>query len=284
MQKKPAVNPELEAAYNVRLLRDDYEDLAADWIERSQQTRKNASVRLNCAYGSKDSNKLDIFYCGEPEAPLYVFIHGGYWQRGDKSIYSLISEPFLENGIDVAIVGYPLCPTVSMTELVDDVHQAVIWLYRNASELAISRYRINLSGHSAGGHLTAMLLARTQFQMQNKFPHNLIKSAIPFSGIYDLSPLQQTTISHALRLSEDEVVNLSPDQLDPSGRAPVLAIVGGTETDAFHQQTDVFLQRWKQQGIVVDKHVEPEADHFDLVNRLADSNSEMFIKIKHWLR
>jgi arylformamidase len=157
-------------------------------------------------------------------------------------------------------------------------------LYRNAPELGISRYRINVSGHSAGGHLTAMLLARTQFQAQNKFPDNLIKSGIPFSGLYDLAPLLQTTISHALHLSEEEVVNLSPDQLEPSGRAPVLAIVGGAETDAFHQQTDDFLLHWGQRGIVVDKYVEPEADHFDLINRLADSDSEMFIGIKHWLR
>ena len=241
MNRQIPIDPVLEKGYDVRMLRDDFAEISNAWIERSSLTRKNANVSLDCSYDIGPANKIDIFRSGEIDAPLYVFIHGGYWQRGDKSVYSFVSESFLNNGIDVALIGYQLCPDASMTSITDQMRKALMWLWNNAEAMKISRDRINVSGHSAGGHLTAMMLA-TDWQRYNaELPANLIKTGIPISGLYQLEPLQHTTISDALKMNSEELEYLSPHFLKPSSKAPVLVTIGGAETKQFHFQSDEFI-------------------------------------------
>ena len=104
----------LEAGYNVRLLVEDFDGLINTWSARSEKFRSTVDSSLNCQYDEGEKNKLDLFRCGKPNAPLYVFVHGGYWQRGDKSVYSFIAESFVKSGIDVALIGYQ---SVSYTHL-----------------------------------------------------------------------------------------------------------------------------------------------------------------------
>ena len=152
------IDPILEKGYNVRLLADDFEGLINAWTARSEKFRSTANSSLNCQYDEGEKNKLDLFRSGKPNAPLYVFVHGGYWQGGDKDFYSFIADPFVKSGIDVAIIGYQLCPESSMTGIVNQIRTALIWLWKNSRDYAISKDRINISGHSAGGHITGMIL------------------------------------------------------------------------------------------------------------------------------
>jgi len=254
------------------------------WFASSAELREHADASLDCAYGSGERERIDIFRCGASAAPLYVYLHGGYWQRGDKSLYSFIAAPFLDAGVDVAIVGYPLCPQITMTELVNSIRQAIAWLYNNAGQLAINRERINLSGHSAGGHLTAMAVCCDFPKFDKKLPRDLIKTAIPFSGLYQLAPLLQTSISDALHLTNKEVSRLSPVSLQPEVQIPLLTIVGGAETGEFFRQTDLLIERWSDRLVQIGRHVEPDVDHIDLIDRLASSDSQMFQRIIDWLR
>ena len=137
MERTIPIDPILEKGYNVRLLVDDFDGLINTWFQRSEQFRSKIDNSLNCKYDEGEKNKLDIFRCGKPNAPLYVFVHGGYWQRGDKSVYSFVAESFVKSGIDVALIGYQLCPESSMTGIVNQIRTALIWLWRNAHNLSL---------------------------------------------------------------------------------------------------------------------------------------------------
>ena len=278
------LDPALEAAYNVRARRTDFEQIMAKWARQSERFRAGAAAYLECQYDVGPKDRLDLFLCGRTAAPLLIFIHGGYWQRGDKSVFSFVAEPFLDAGVDVAILGYPLCPSVTISGITQQIGKAIAWLWRSACETGISADRFNLCGHSAGGHLTAMMMTIRWQIYADELPGNLLKSAIPVSGLFQLDPLRQTTIADALALDATEAMRMSPHCRVPATSAPVLVSLGGHETSEFHWQADRFIDQWGSHGINVDKHVEPAADHFDMIDCLADRQSAVFNKIRAWLR
>ena len=278
------IDLDLERGYNIRQLYADFDSMIAALAERSAQVRKNADVSLDLSYDSGERDRLDLFRCGQKDAPLFVFIHGGYWQRGDKSIYSYLTAPFLDNGVDVAMIGYELCPATDMDTMVSKMRKALTWLWHNAASHGANGQRINLSGHSAGGHLTAMMLATKFDQAGKDLPADLIKTGNPISGLYQLDPLRKTTIGKALRLDDEASKRNSPYFLKPATDAPVLVTLGDGETSEFHWQTDTFVERWRSHDEKIVHFAEPEVDHFGVVNRLADSGSEIFRKTLAWLR
>ena len=284
MNRDFPVDPELEKGYNVRLLRDDFQQLFEGWTARSSVFRTKADTQLDCAYDNGPRDRLDLFSCGERGAPLFVFIHGGYWQRGDKSVYSFVAEPFVEQGVDVALIGYQLCPDTDMSSMVAQIQKAIMWLWRNAAQCGITADRINICGHSAGGHLTAMMLTTPWRQFGDDFPHNLVKTGIPMSGLYQLEPIRHTTIADALHMDASVALGNSPYFLKPSTDASILVTVGGGESAQLRWQTDQFIKQWSHYQAPIESHVEAEVDHFDLVNRLAGGDSEIFNKVRAWLR
>jgi arylformamidase len=279
-----AIDPRLEANYNIVAARGSLDGVMQRWSAASATLRGNADASLDCRYGDAEGERVDVFRCGERNAPLYVYLHGGYWQRGDKAIYSFIAAPFLNAGIDVAIVGYPLCPQVSMTALADSVRNSIAWLYQNANSLGVNRNRINLSGHSAGGQLTALAVCTDWTVVADGLPNNLLKTAIPFSGLYELEPLLQTSISDALHLTADEIDKLSPVKLQPAMALPMLVILGGAETAEFFRQADALTTAWARHLPLIERHVEADVDHIDLIDRLSNPDSEIFQRILNWLQ
>lgn len=284
MARAYPIDPRLEDNYNNMARRPNAPELLRQWSKRSEHYRRNADATLDCAYGNGERDKIDLFRCGEKDAPLLVYIHGGYWQRGDKSIYSFVATAFNNSGVDVAIIGYPLCPQAALSEIVNSTRDALAWLYLNAPSVGICADRINLCGHSAGGHLTAMALTTTWPDRDDSLPPDLVKSGTPLSGLYQLEPLLHTTISDALHLSAEEVRQLSPCYLKPTTDAPVLVIVGGAETPEFFRQSDELVEHWSETGQHMEKFVETGVDHFDLVDRLASADSEIFRRVSGWLR
>ena len=283
MERTIPIDPILEKGYNVRLLVDDFDGLIEKWSKWSEDFRANADSSLNCQYGDGEKDKLDIFRCGKPNAPLFIFIHGGYWQRGDKSIYSFVANSFVNSGIDVALIGYQLCPGATMTNIVDKIREAIVWIWDNADEYSISKNRINVSGHSAGGHITGMILATDWKEVSKNLPDNLVKTGIPISGLYQLNPIRETTIADALGLDDAESLALSPHFFEPQTQAPILVTLGGGETPEFHWQTDNFVNKWKGFKASIDYFAEPDVDHFGVVERLANLESQIFTKVKSFL-
>ena len=278
------IDEKLEKNYVIGKLRHDLAELMQSWAERSASYRNAADAVLDQPYGDDPREKIDIFHCGAEDAPLLIYVHGGYWQRGDKSIYSFIAKSFVEQAVDVAIVGYPLCPQVSLTGLVDTVRKAIVFLFNNAGSLKIDRDRFNICGNSAGGHLVAMMMATHWFEIDSSLPNDLIKFGAPISGLYDLEPLRYTTLNDAVRLDAEEAKNNSPLLLKPVSNAPILAAVGEAETGVFFTQMDGLIQSWQSKECVIEQHVEDNADHFDVIECLGDSASELFQNILKRIR
>lgn len=274
----------LEREYNVRKNRPDFEQIGKDWAARSAAFREKTGGKLELAYGPAPRERIDVFSAGKQGAPLLVYIHGGYWQRGDKSVYSFVAAPFVANGVDVALVNYNLCPNGSIPVITAQVRTAIIWLWRNAATLGLAQERFNLGGHSAGGHLTAMGLATDWPSIGSDLPRDLLKTGIPMSGLYDLEPLRPTEINDAVGLDAATARDYSPLFKQPATDAPVLATLGDGETREFHRQTDWFVETWKGHGLRVERFAEPAVDHFDYVNRLADAKSALFGKVRGWLK
>lgn len=276
------IDQELERGYNVRAARDDYDQVIEDWLERSEEFRAGGGGVLDVAYGTAERQRLDIFTAGSG-TPVLVYLHGGYWQRGDKSAYSFVAAPFVARGVSFVVMGYTLCPQATVPGIAEEVRSGFAWLYRNGGRHGLSPERLNVTGHSAGGHLTAMMLATDWSDRDSDLPADLVKTGIPISGLYDLEPLRHTSINHAARIDADAARHCSPLFLEPRPGTPVLAVVGGRETDAFHRQTEALVQRWSDAGARTERYVEPGVDHFDVVERLADPGSTLFRKTLEWL-
>lgn len=272
---------QLEQQYNLRARRPDYDTMVVpDWMERSQRYRENSTnAKIDLAYGPGERDKLDFFPGKNGNGDLLVYLHGGYWQRGDKSAYSFLADPFVRNGVSVAIVNYNLCPTVRITEITPQIRRALIWLWRNAGELDFSTSSLNVIGHSAGGHLTSRMMSTDWPKESTDLPVNMIKTGIPVSALIELEPLIPTSINDGLRMDIDEALRESPMNHPPATNAPQLVVVGGNETEEFHRQSDDYCEQIRTSERKVERYSVPNADHFDELNELADENSIFFRKV-----
>src|SRR5258707_9760974 len=168
----------LDAAYNNSAAVADSADWLARWRELSTAVKASPRARLDIPYGSRPRARFDYFPAGAARAPLFVFIHGGYWQRNDKDIFAFIAEGPRAHSIDVAVVGYTLAPDVRLTDIVGEIRQALSVLGERADEFGFDRDRLFVGGWSAGGHLTAIVSG-----------HPAFRGGLPISGIFDLEPI-----------------------------------------------------------------------------------------------
>ena len=278
------IDETLESQYVVSKLRSNLPDLLESWSQRSAGYRNSANALLDRAYGDNERQKFDLFHCGKSGAPVLVYIHGGYWQRGDKSMYSFIADAFVDSHVNVAVLGYPICPQVSLTELVDSVRKALVYLYSHAAELNINRDRFNICGSSAGGHLVAMMMATKWSEYSSGLADDLVKFGVPVSGLYDLQPLRFTSLNEAVNMDENEAAANSPQLLKPVSKTPMLITVGGAETPVFFTQMEGLVKGWQTQAGEITQHIEDNADHFDMIERIGDPRSELFQQIISRLR
>lgn len=270
---------ELEQQYNLRSGRPDYEvTVIPDWATRSEQARRQLSGHLDVRYGNGEKQLLDLFTAGDRAAPLLVYFHGGYWQRGDKSIYSFLALPFTERGVNVAVIGYDLCPSITITQISEEAREALAYLWRNAGDLGISRERITIMGHSAGGHITEMMMGTDWTAFGADLPGAMIQSGIPISPLSLLEPVRLTSLNDNVHMDAKEAADQSP-MLNhaPVTTAPQLLVVGGKETAEFHRQAHMYRDKFTTAKRKIDLYIVPDVDHFDELNILANPDSD-FLK------
>ncbi|MFT5112526.1 MAG: arylformamidase [Parasphingorhabdus sp.] len=269
----------LEAEYNLIARRgDDFPALAKSWMARSAVHREASGARVDLAYGDGDREKLDWFSGGNADGPMLVYIHGGYWQRGDKSLYSFVTESFIKHGVSVAVLNYDLTPSVRMGQISPQIRKAIAWLWHNSSDLGFSRDKLFVSGHSAGGHLTAMMMATDWTEVDSSLPIDLIRAGIPISGLFELEPLVHTTINDGPQMDIAESHAESPCFLPPVTNAPQLVVVGGGETAEFLRQSDDYVEQYQTSERPMERYNVPTADHFDELERLSEEDSVFFKK------
>lgn len=272
---------EFESQYNLRLGRPDYEEtVIPDWLRRSETARVKINCTLDVRYGDGEKQRYDAFTCGDAQAPVLVYFHGGYWQRGDKSIYSFLAEPFVAKGVNVVVVGYTLCPEVTLTDISEQARVAMSDIYRRADELQLNQDKISVMGHSAGGHITQMLMGTEWKTYADGLPADLVKAGIPVSPLSLLEPVRLTAgLNSGIRMDEAEAESQSPMiNHPPVTNAPQMVVVGGAETDEFHRQAQMYYDKFKTDDRPMDIYVVPNVDHFDELNVLADPESPFFKK------
>ncbi|MGI9511015.1 MAG: alpha/beta hydrolase [Geminicoccaceae bacterium] len=269
---------DLEKQYNLRAGRPDYEvTVIPDWTNRSEQARQHLTGKIDIRCGLGEKQRLDLYSCGDPKAPLLVYFHGGYWQRGDKSLYSFLAVPFTEHGANVAIIGYDLCPSVTITRISEEAREALAYLWRNAAELGINRERITVMGHSAGGHITEMMMGTDWPAFGSDLPKALIQSGIPVSPLSLLEPVRLTSLNDNVRMDAEEAATESPMlNHPPATDAPQLLVVGGKETAEFHRQAQMYRDAFRTGERTIGLYVVPGVDQFDELNILADPESVAF--------
>jgi len=265
----------MEREYNARAAIPDHPQIFARWAEQGAQVRRRRAGLIDMPYGDDDGERLDFFPTVHRTSPLLVFIHGGYWRSLDKSDFSWIAPPFLDAGVAVAFLNYGLAPRVAVEDMVRQQLKAMAWLHGRAEELGFDRQRIVVGGHSAGGHLTAMMMAAQWPDLDPALPADLVKGGLAISGLYDLEPLVPLPfINTDLRLDAAAARRLSPVHLPAATSAPLVTAVGALESGEFKRQTQLIRAAWPRNAradIEVDS-----ANHLTVCDVLGDPDSPLF--------
>ncbi|MEM6665772.1 MAG: alpha/beta hydrolase [Pseudomonadota bacterium] len=262
-----------EAEYNNRARVPEHPEIIAGW-ERdaaAYRTERTGHCELGLAFGATPRQTMDIFWPDNrtDDTPVAMFIHGGYWQALDGSLFSHMARGPNANGVAVAIPSYDLCPVVSMETIVIQMHHACAFLARHVGR------GFAVTGHSAGGHLAAAMMATHWPAVGDDLPAGLIRFAMPISGLFDLRPLLETSLNDALRMTDGSVDAISPITLKPPVPSTLVAIVGLDESDEFRRQSKEFGATWANAGVTA-RYVEvPGMNHFTVIAPLADPDHAM---------
>jgi arylformamidase len=264
-----------EREYNARAAIPEHPQIFARWAEQAAATRRLRACLLDLRYGDSAGETLDLFAARRDGAPLLVYIHGGYWRSLDKSDFSWIAPPFVNHGIAVALVNYGLAPATPLEEIVRQMLRALAWLYRNADRYDVDPQRIYVAGHSAGGHLTAMMMAALWPVFAPDLPSDLVKGGLAVSGLYDLEPLVHAPFVNVdLGLDAQRARRLSPAWLPPATPAPLITAVGALESGEFKRQNALIGRRWKD-NLLRDVPM-PGCNHLTICDELGDPGSPLF--------
>ena len=256
------IDPRLEAEYNNRGKVPEHPALIEGWVRDAAAFRaSHPKAELGVPYTPGERTRLDIFWPDADDPPMAMFIHGGYWAALDRSFVSHLARGFVGRGIALAVPSYDLCPTVPLAAIVAQMRGAAAFLVRRTGRPVFA------AGHSAGGHLAAMLLAARWAE------HGLAKGAVSgafaVSGLFDLRPLVPTSINGPLGLDAAQAADLSPALLPPPGR-PIAAHVGALEGGEYHDQSRSIAEAWGGQWATI-----PGANHFTAIAPLADPASAL---------
>jgi arylformamidase len=264
----------LEREYNARAAIPEHPQIFARWAEQGAATRRRRAGLIDVPYGDDAGERLDFFPTTANGAPLFIFIHGGYWRSLDKFDFSWIAPPFLDAGVAVALPNYGLAPRVTVEEIVRQQIRALAWLYARADDLGFDRRRMVVAGHSAGGHLTAMLMAVLWPRVDPALPADVVKAGLAISGLFDLEPLVPLPFINAdLGLDGSSAHKVSPVLLPPATAAPLVTVIGALESSEFKRQTVLIRRTWA--GNCAD-HIEiPGANHLTVCDGLGDPASPL---------
>ena len=274
----------LDRMYNNRALVAGSARHLALWASASRAAREALApdfARLDLRYGDGENETLDLFpaataaLAGAPRAPVLVLIHGGYWRGLDKSDHSFLAPAFLRSGACVVVPNYALCPgmpdrRVTVPQIVMQMVRALPWVWRHAAEFGGDPARITVVGHSAGGHLAAMLLLCRWPQVAPDLPCALVRNALSLSGLFDLAPLRRSPyLQTSLRLTPAQVKQASPALLPAPRHAPLWAVVGGDESEEYLRHHRLIREAWGAEAVPL-AVVLPGLHHFSVLEALAE--------------
>jgi arylformamidase len=268
------INTYYETGYNTRIGVENEDQIFVRWRENSQAARDSLTCHIGVAYGNANRETIDLLPADGNSNRWLVFIHGGYWRSGDTAMNYFIATPFVKAGINVALVEYDLTPNVSIGTIVEQVRRGIAWLHSNSTDYGNPCEEIIVTGHSAGGHLTAMMFA-TDWAQYN-MPARTIIGGVSISGLFDLDPISQTNINNDVRLTYGDIQAYSPARIEPTLSVPLVLTVGERESAEFHRQGEL-LRGAPGWGDVVTEYVDvKDCNHFNILDVFMDLNSEIW--------
>jgi arylformamidase len=274
---------ELDIQYNARATVEDATVYMRKYCELTESAKRIVPNLSGISYGREPEENLDIYCTPRPGAPVFVFIHGGYWRALSKDDSGFMAPAFTKAGATVVALNYALAPDVSLDTIVRQVRQAIVWIYRNIREYGGDPEKIHVCGSSAGGHLVGMLLQDGWHEAYGA-PLDVVKSAVPISGLFDLRPLVHTHINAWLKHDLDDATRNSPMLRLADVDCPVLVAFAERDTDEFRCQSALYAEKWREKGNRVSVMDVANTNHFDVLFELMESDSQLFGAIAGLMR
>lgn len=262
----------VEREYNNRALVKDHQRYFDRWTRDSEFVRSTLMGKLDLPYGPDARHRIDLFPAGPRALGTLVFIHGGYWRSLDKDMFSWIAAAWNAAGVSVALPRYRLCPAVRIEDIVEDAIAATNWLFANGAEHGMDMDRVVLSGHSAGGHLTAAVMAAPRDKLA--FDPARVVGAVPVSGVFDFEPLRLFAFNSDFRLDAVSIARLNLADQRPTIAAPMIVAAGADESSEFRRQSQLLADAWKEQ--VAALLLMPGLDHFSIVDAFAERGTPLY--------
>ena len=269
-----ASSDEIDAEYRPGLSVPNAEALMRGYGERSAAARTRLAGRYGIAYGPTRDEKLDIFPADRPDAPVFVFIHGGYWRAFSAGEHSFVALGPVALGITTVVVDYSLCPKVTIDEITRQCRAAVAWTLRHIGDYGGDPARVAVGGHSAGGHLSAMCL-ETRWDEDYGLARDPLAAALLVSGIYDIEPLRHSYLQPTIQLDDGIVRRNSPMFGVRPCATPALVTWGADESAEFARQATQYHAAWQGAGNRGELLPLAGANHFTAVEGLADPGSTL---------
>lgn len=265
---------EIDQQYNVETAIADPKRWFDFFVNESAAARDDLECRLDVPFGPTVEETLDIFPADNPDAPILVFIHGGYWRRLSSKEFSLVARGPVARGVTVVVTNYALCPRVGIGEITRQSRAAVAWIKRTTEQFNGNRSRLFVAGHSAGGQQVARLL-ETDWVGDYGLAADTVRGGFAISGLFDLRPLRYSWLQPMLQLDVETVRRESPLFHLPDAAPPLVASVGGDESDEFHRQSQSFVERWQAAGLDGEYRVQAGKHHFSVIAGLAEADSPL---------
>ncbi len=268
--------PALDSQYNNRGRVPEADDFLAGYVSDSAAARAALASRLDVPFDDRSPQTLDIFMpAGEVHsAPLHIFFHGGYWKSRDKSEFSFVAGPIAAAGGIAVVPDYGLIPAITMDELVRQCRAATAWVHANAASFGGDPARLTISGHSAGGHIVAMVAA-TDWAGEYGLPADVVKGGVAISGLFDLEPIRLSFVNDDLRLSEEVARRNSPIHLAPPPNLPLVVAYGADESEEYARQSAIYAEYLRGHGLAPELRPIAGRNHFNIAADLRDPDSEM---------
>ena len=262
----------VEREYNNRALVKDHQRYFDRWTRDSEFVRATLVGKLDLSYGPDPRHRIDLFPARARSLGTLVFIHGGYWRSLDKDMFSWIAAAWNAAGVGVALPRYRLSPGARIEEIVDDAVAATNWLFANGARHGMNVDRVVLSGHSAGGHLAAAVMAAPRAALA--FDPARIAGAVPVSGVFDFEPLRLFSFNSDFRLDADAIARLNLADKRRTIPAPIVVAAGAEESSEFRRQSTLLAEAWKPQ--VRELKLLPGLNHFSVVDALAERGAPLY--------